>query len=227
MNQLLSEIHEKYMKIIKSANLIGFLTDWSKWRNLTDSQPLDRESISLLPVCLLILVRFRLPFWAFDVAFTSWIPLTSCSYFFLLPSNQVILALVMGSTCYFQWRIQDFLGGGLECQLPKLFLTKTAWKKKEVGPPGGVRLWHPPWNHQCLLQVQNSPGVTTTHLTLTLVIPVGKTHTQLIHTSGATLTRLTLHTSNTSRYRYITRRYSTCSVDPALDIYTLKPSVLL
>ena len=30
MNQFLSEIYEKYMKIVKSANLIGFLNQLAK-----------------------------------------------------------------------------------------------------------------------------------------------------------------------------------------------------
>ena len=41
MNQFLSEIYEKYTKIVKSTNLIGFL-NWLVFPlNLTDSQPLD------------------------------------------------------------------------------------------------------------------------------------------------------------------------------------------
>ena len=41
MNQFLSEIQEKYTKILKSANLIGFLNRLAVSFNLTDSQPLD------------------------------------------------------------------------------------------------------------------------------------------------------------------------------------------
>ena len=41
MNQFLSEIHEKYTKIVKSANLIGFLNRLVFPLNLIDSQPLD------------------------------------------------------------------------------------------------------------------------------------------------------------------------------------------
>ena len=36
MNRFLSEIHEKYTKIVKSANLIGFLNRLAKTSNLTD-----------------------------------------------------------------------------------------------------------------------------------------------------------------------------------------------
>ena len=43
MNTFLWEIHEKYMKIVKSANLIGFLNRLAKMKNLTDSQPLDSD----------------------------------------------------------------------------------------------------------------------------------------------------------------------------------------
>ena len=44
MSQFLSEMQEKYTKILKNANLIGFLNRLakiSKWSKLTDSQPLD------------------------------------------------------------------------------------------------------------------------------------------------------------------------------------------
>ena len=44
MGQFLSEVQEKYTKIIKSANLIGFLNRLAvlrTLRTLTDSQPLD------------------------------------------------------------------------------------------------------------------------------------------------------------------------------------------
>ena len=41
MNQFLSEIQEKYMKIVKSANLIGFLNRLVYPSILTDSQPFD------------------------------------------------------------------------------------------------------------------------------------------------------------------------------------------
>ena len=36
MNQFLSEIYEKYTKIVKNANLIGFLNRLAIFFNLTD-----------------------------------------------------------------------------------------------------------------------------------------------------------------------------------------------
>ena len=41
MTQFLSEIQEKYTKIVKNANLIGFLNRLVFPSILTDSQPLD------------------------------------------------------------------------------------------------------------------------------------------------------------------------------------------
>ena len=41
MNRFLSEIQGKYTKIVKNANLIGFLNRLAVSFNLTDSQPLD------------------------------------------------------------------------------------------------------------------------------------------------------------------------------------------
>ena len=49
MNRFLSEIHERYTKIVKNANLIGFWTDWLFLtlllylaKTLTNSQSLDK-----------------------------------------------------------------------------------------------------------------------------------------------------------------------------------------
>ena len=50
MSQFLSEIQEKYTKIVKSANLIGFLNRLAVLRTLTDSQPLDIEPIANVPI---------------------------------------------------------------------------------------------------------------------------------------------------------------------------------
>ena len=47
MNQFLSEIHEKYKKIVKSAHLIGFLNRLAVSFNLTYSQPLDISNYHL------------------------------------------------------------------------------------------------------------------------------------------------------------------------------------
>ena len=41
MNRFLSEIQGKYMKIVKNANLTGFLNRLAVSLILTDSQPLD------------------------------------------------------------------------------------------------------------------------------------------------------------------------------------------
>ena len=43
MSQFLSEIQEKYMKIVKSANLIGFLSQLVFPSILTNSQPPDNN----------------------------------------------------------------------------------------------------------------------------------------------------------------------------------------
>ena len=43
MSQSLSEIHEKYIKIVKRANLVGFLNRLVFPSILTDSQPLDTK----------------------------------------------------------------------------------------------------------------------------------------------------------------------------------------
>ena len=52
MNQYLSEIHEKYTKIAKSAILIGFLNRLVFPLNLTDSQPLDKRIFKLTATSL-------------------------------------------------------------------------------------------------------------------------------------------------------------------------------
>ena len=45
MNRFLLEIIKKYTKIVKSANLIGFLNQLAVSFNLTDSRPLDITSL--------------------------------------------------------------------------------------------------------------------------------------------------------------------------------------
>ena len=55
MNQFLSEIQEKYTKIVKNANLIGFLNRLVFPPTLTNSQPLD----SLRYLFLKVEVKYR------------------------------------------------------------------------------------------------------------------------------------------------------------------------
>ena len=45
MNLFLSEIQGRYTKIVKTANLIGFLNWLAVSFNLTDSQPLDNYNV--------------------------------------------------------------------------------------------------------------------------------------------------------------------------------------
>ena len=61
MNQFLSEIHEKYTKIVKSTNWIGFLNRLAvstsfayfgqNYRTLTDNQPLDILFSAVSMIC--------------------------------------------------------------------------------------------------------------------------------------------------------------------------------
>ena len=67
MNRFLSEIQGKYMKIVKNANLIGFLNRLAVSFNLTDSQPLDNDryyDICKNTDCMLISILFICKFYS-------------------------------------------------------------------------------------------------------------------------------------------------------------------